>query len=49
MDNQNQDFCLAYECPLQEVPDYLLEVCSQLGESCDQCAQRCSGSHRLLY
>lgn len=31
------EYCLAYECPLQEVEDYMLEVCSDLGYSCDTC------------
>lgn len=41
----NDDYCLAYECPLQEVPDYMLEVCSDLGCCCDDCHQRCPGSY----
>ena len=49
MEYSNTDFCLAYECPLHEVPDYLLEVCSELGDRCDECLQRCSGSERLIY
>lgn len=40
----NEDFCLAYECPLKEVPDELLRVCSELGANCEQCSHRCPGS-----
>lgn len=45
----NDDFCLAYECPLQEVPDDMLQVCSDLGCSCDSCDHRCPGSWAPLY
>ena len=44
----NNDFCLAYECPLNEVSDELLEVCSELGCICDECDHRCSGDYVRL-
>lgn len=37
------EYCLAYECPLSEVSSELLEVCSDLGCSCDSCEHRCFG------
>ncbi len=38
----NQSFCIAYECPLPEVPEDMLDVCHQLGDSCESC--RCCRS-----
>lgn len=35
------EFCLAYECPLPEVPEELLIVCNALGDECSTCSQRC--------
>lgn len=37
----NNEYCLAYECPLQEVPEELLQICDQLGECCENCQRRC--------
>ena len=37
-----EEFCLAYECPLPEVPEELLMVCELLGEDCNTCPHRCS-------
>ena len=34
------EYCLAYECLLEEVPDYMLQVCSDLGCDCDSCDHR---------
>lgn len=36
------EFCLAYECPLHEVSDDLLTVCSDLGFFCETCDHHCS-------
>lgn len=38
--NQN-DYCLAYECPLHEVSPDLLDVCAQLGCDCNTCDHHC--------
>lgn len=38
----NNDFCLAFECPLDEVSPEMLDVCQQLGDSCEFCDHRCS-------
>lgn len=46
---EHEVFCLAYECPLQEVPADLLQVCSDLGCDCDHCDHRCDESYQLLY
>lgn len=38
---ENEEFCLAYECPLKDVSPELLQVCLQLGECCETCDHRC--------
>lgn len=38
---EQTDFCLAYECPLQEVPDDMIEICNLLGDHCESCDHRC--------
>ena len=45
----NDDLCLAYECPISEVPEELLYVCSELGSECSQCDHRCPSSWVPLY
>lgn len=45
----DHDLCLAYECPLNEVPDELLHVCSELGCECDTCDHRCPAGWTPLY
>lgn len=45
----NDDLCLAYECPISEVPEELLHVCSELGSECSQCDHRCPSSWIPLY
>lgn len=37
---EKNDVCLAYECPIEEVPEELLYVCSELGCECDTCDHR---------
>lgn len=39
---ETTDFCLAYECPIDEVHPELLGVCSDLGQQCDLCDHRCA-------
>ncbi len=36
------EYCTAYEVPLQEVPEDLLQVCNMLGEQCENCPHRIS-------
>lgn len=36
-----EEFCLAYECSLPDVPEYLLRVCDALGDECSSCPHRC--------
>lgn len=39
---ETEVFCLAYECPLAEVPEDLMEICNALGDCCETCQHRCS-------
>lgn len=34
------DICLAYECPVDQVDPALIQVCDQLGDHCESCPQR---------
>lgn len=38
----NEEYCLAYECPLPDVPPELLTLCEALGDDCSTCSHRCS-------
>lgn len=43
------DFCLAYECPLSEVPEDLMRVCTALDDDCESCHHRCPGTQAPIY
>lgn len=34
---EQTEYCMAYECPLQEVSADMLHVCHELGDDCDTC------------
>lgn len=42
----NNDFCLAFECPISDVSPEMLDVCRQLGDDCELCDHRCSGGSK---
>lgn len=43
----SDDFCLAFECPINEVSPDMIDVCRQLGDRCEHCDHRCSGVSSL--
>lgn len=39
---EKNEYCIAYEVPLQEVPADMIEVCKLLGDQCETCSHRCT-------
>ena len=38
--DDKKEFCLCYECPIEEVTSDMIYVCKCLGDSCDSCDHR---------